>query len=269
MSGEWFYAGACHGHTKQVRVVVTLPENRFATGSSDGSVKIWKRSEDVSSFLNLTTLRGHEDVIGGVSALCFIPPGVLGGEFSGGALVSGAYDGKILLWGRDCWTRHKTTPSLILTGHTKEITSLSCTKEGFVLSGSGDNTAILWDTLSGVPIQHFVGHVYPIWGVASLDNANIVTVSGDRSIKVWDSKSGILLINVNDNQDCVRSVTNVPGLGFVTSSNDGSVRLYTYSGELLEKADYHDGPVYSVVLGSNGALLTASEDATVKIWKGR
>lgn len=49
---------------------------------------MWKRAEDVPSYLCVATLGGHQDSLGlGVSALCFLPPGALSGPNTDGLLV--------------------------------------------------------------------------------------------------------------------------------------------------------------------------------------
>jgi len=203
-----------------------------------------------------------------VNTLCFIPPGTLSGQWSEGALVCGASDGRISLWTAAGYSKQEA-PLLSFIAHTAEVISLAYTSDGMILSGSGDNTAAIWNIAAGGSrVAALVGHQYPVWGVTALDNSNVVTASADLSIRVWDRSGNQLVQPILDSADRLRGVINLSGIGFVTCSNDGSITLYSYDGVQMEKMEEHDGPIFSIRLGNEGTILTAAEDGTVRVWKG-
>lgn len=271
---EYAYSGAGIGHKDYIRAVIGLPNNLFASGSRDGSIRIWmfESVEGVPQYTCINALQGHHRVVGGISSLQFIPAGVFGDdhpELKDGALVSGAYDKRILIWGRDAWMGITSEPTIELASHTKEVVSLAITAEGDIVSGSADCTVKLWKPRTKVysPVRDFYGHKAPVWGVAALDNGDIASGSGDRTIKIWDVSTGDSKYTVQDHEDCVRGLANFSGVGIVVCSNDFSVRLYTYDGVMIHMFVGHENFVFSTKILQNGCFGTASDDGTIKIWR--
>ncbi len=66
--------------------------------------------------------------------------------------------------------------------------SISCLQR--LVTGSGDQTAKVWDSASGKELLTLKGHGGVVWSVAfSPDGQRIVTGSEDQTAKVWDSAS--------------------------------------------------------------------------------
>jgi len=200
---EYAYSGACIGHSDYIRTVIGLPNNYFASGSRDGSIKIWmlESIQGVPEYTCINTLTGHTKVVGGIASLQYIPAGVFGDDhpdLKDGALVSGAYDKRILIWGRNAWLGIDSAPTIELASHTKEVVSLAITNEGDIVSGSADCTVKLWKpkTKEYTPVRDFYGHKAPVWGVTVLDNGDIASGSGDRTIRIWDATTGELKYNI-------------------------------------------------------------------------
>jgi WD40 repeat protein len=60
-----------------------------------------------------------------------------------------------------------------------------------ILTGSGDNTARLWEVTSGQLIHSFEGHSNSVLSVAFSPNGHtILTGSGDNTARLWDRATG-------------------------------------------------------------------------------
>jgi WD40 repeat protein len=78
------------------------------------------------------------------------------------------------------------------TGHTYWVTTVAISPDGkYVVTGSGDQTAILWESSSGKKLRTFQGHASWIKGVAMSGNCvYLVTGSADRTAILWETTSG-------------------------------------------------------------------------------
>ena len=76
-------------------------------------------------------------------------------------------------------------------GHTNVVRSVALSRDGkHVLTGSDDNTAILWEAASGKKIQTFEGHTGPVMSVAlSGDGKHVLTGSEDKTAILWKVKA--------------------------------------------------------------------------------
>ena len=74
-----------------------------------------------------------------------------------------------------------------LFGHVSDITDLRWSRDSkYLLSGSVDNSAILWNIEKMVLVQRFDGHSHFVQGVTIDPHFRyLVTQSSDRSAKVW------------------------------------------------------------------------------------
>jgi WD40 repeat protein len=97
-----------------------------------------------------------------------------------------------------------------------------------IVTGSGDQTAKVWDSASGKELLTLKGHGGWVWSVAfSPDGQRIVTGSGDQTAKVWDSASGKELLTLRGHGSPVESVAFSPdGQRVVTGSADNSAKVW-------------------------------------------
>ncbi len=78
-----------------------------------------------------------------------------------------------------------------LEGHAGLITSVAFHPDGIhLVSGSTDQTLILWDVRTGKPLHQFRGHTQTVSGVAwKPGEATIVSAANDGNVKVWNKTS--------------------------------------------------------------------------------
>ncbi len=78
-----------------------------------------------------------------------------------------------------------------LNGHSDRISSVAISSDNkYIISGSYDETVIVWDRESGEvkkKLKEHLGCVYSV--VISSDNKYIVSGSNDKTIRVWERES--------------------------------------------------------------------------------
>src|SRR5512145_1797333 len=82
-------------------------------------------------------------------------------------------------------------PMQIYTGHTKAVWGAAFSVDDkYVLTGSEDGTARLWDRKTGREVRQF-GCPYLVYQVAfAPDGRSVLTNCGDTSIRLWDPETG-------------------------------------------------------------------------------
>src|SRR5262249_41560470 len=142
------------------------PDDRWlATGSGDGSLKLW----EVATGKEVKTLGNHK---GGVLALAW------GAE--GKMLISGGADGTVKLWDTDADSKTFGTELASVQAHDKEVTCLGLAHDGKRLaSGGADGTVKIWSLAN--PVLDLAG---PGPGVAAFGAAGMHHVAGNDTAVV-------------------------------------------------------------------------------------
>ncbi|CAN5554036.1 hypothetical protein BH10ACI2_BH10ACI2_08610 [soil metagenome] len=126
----------------------------------------------------------------------------------------------------------------LLNGHSGgNVLAIAVSRDGkYALTGSSDQTAILWEVATGRQLRRFAGHVDQVSSVAFTGDARyVLTASYDKSTRLWETATG----------KQVRV--------FVENRN----------GVLIG----HSGKILSMAISADGRLVaTAGEDKTARIW---
>jgi WD40 repeat protein/serine/threonine protein kinase len=297
---EWSYLAeklplVLKGHKDEVRSVSFSPDGRrLASGSSDGTVRVW----DLATGGELLVLRGHEKGVQGVS---FSPDGrriasgsedgtvrvweLAGGGLShvlrrdeegvtsvsfspdGRQLASGSSDGTMRVWD----LTGGGAPSLVLKGHDNEVTSVSFSPDGRQLaSGSYDRTVRVWDLATGGEPLVLRGHELRVQRVSfSPDGRRLAGGSSDGTVRVWDLTAGGEPLVLKQRELPVWSVSFSPdGRRLAGGSFDGTVRVWDLAGggePLVLKG--HEKGVWGLAFSPDGRrLASGSKDRTVRVW---
>lgn len=154
------------GHRDDVWSVAWSPNGKLATGSADGTVRVW---DPETGSLLLTPARLHTDIVWSVA---WAPDGQ--------SFASGSRDNTVIIWNAS--TGNPIGKPLI--GHTQEVYSVAFSKDGDILaSGSADHTTILWNTASQALITQLIDHSDSVNSVSFSPTENILASGGfDQTI---------------------------------------------------------------------------------------
>ena len=165
------------------------------------------------------------------------------------------------------------TPRLVIPiGHAGPVTSAAFSPNDggrYILTGSGDNTAKLWDQ-AGHEILTFKGHEFVVNAAAfSPGGQSVLTGSFDGKAKLWDL-SGQAIKTFSGHKNYVYSVAFSPdGKRILTGSRDKTAKLWDIETGKEIRTFLHTGAVTVVAFSSadgGKTMLTGDEEGAVKLW---
>ncbi len=154
-------------------------------------------------------------------------------------------------------------------GHSDEITSVAFSPDGrWVLTGSWDHTARLWDLSSGREIRRFEDTGWVLSVAFSPDGRSVLTGSSDNTARLWDLSSGREIRRFKGDLSLVFSVAFSPDGRSVLTGSDKAARLWdANSGREIRRFEGHSDDVKSVAFSPDGrSVLTGSDDKTARLW---
>ena len=150
----------------------------------------------------------------------------------------------------------------VLKGHKKAINSLAfAVPPGgrlLLASGSGDNTARIWDVATGECQRVLEGqHTDSVYGVAfAPDASRLATVSLDRTGRIWSVADRKCLQTLPGHTNGVRSVAWSPdGKLLATGGWDRSIRLWLEDGTPSRNIENLDNEITSVTFTADSREL--------------
>jgi WD40 repeat protein len=284
----------CVGHTNWVRSVVFHPQKLIlASGSDDGTVRLWKINTDECECLD--ALKGHTDRVWSVA---FSPDGknvasasadrtvrlwdvdspqsprilphscwVFKVAFNaqGTTLASGSADKTVKLWDVNTGECHTTWQNL-----QHPVRSIDFSPDGKTLAtGTDDKLVRLLDIKTGNCLKEFLGHDGRVWSVAFSPDGQTLASGDHLTVKLWNIENEELLLTLPESDRRIRSIGFSPdGETLITGSDDQSIRLWDVrKGESLKTIYGYTQRVWSVAFSPDEkTIVSGSDDRTVKLW---
>ncbi|CAL5214579.1 unnamed protein product [Lathyrus oleraceus] len=157
----------------------------LATAGADFDIKLWsiKPSGSPKKLPVVTYLNSLSYHSSAVNVIRFSPSGEL--------LASGSDGGELLIWKLHSMDTGQTWKVLkMLRSHIKDIMDLEWSADGaYMISGSVDNSCIIWDVNKGTNLQTLDTHAHYVQGVAwDPLGKYVASLSSDRTCRVYISK---------------------------------------------------------------------------------
>jgi guanine nucleotide-binding protein G(I)/G(S)/G(T) subunit beta-1 len=161
-----------------------------------------------------------------------------------------------------------------LSAHNGYLSGCQFITDKNIVTSSGDQTCILWDTELGQVTRKFSGHTGDVMCVhISPDHNTFVSGSCDKTARIWDIRTGDCVQTISGHHTSdINSVKYFPnGMLIGTGSDDQSCSLFdvranqtltTYSDDTVVKE-----PVTSMAFSKSGRVMFAAyEDNKIIAW---
>lgn len=171
-----------------------------------------------------------------------------------------------------------TRCSATISGHTREILSVSFSPDGTKLAtGSGDSTVRFWDITTQTAAS--CGSLHTGWVLCikwSPDGRFLASGSMDRTVIVWDGETGKQVGRpLSGHSDFVGALAWEPyhrqtaagSYRLASGSKDGTVRVWQVPSMACQFiVSSHTDAVTCVIWGGGGNIYSSSRDRTINIW---
>ena len=181
-------------------------------------------------------------------------------------------------------------PIRVLEGHTANVTSLCVLMDGRIVSGSEDNTLIVWtqgatcaegsclarwtrraqtarNRFLGASLKILRGHTGAVTSVCAVPGDRIVSGSVDTTVRLWSADTGACLKVFTGHTGPVRSVCVLTDQWIVSGSDDTTVRVWDENSSTTRNIfKEHTGGVTCVAALPDNIFVSGSDDSTLRVW---
>ncbi len=155
-----------------------------------------------------------------------------------------------------------------LRGHGGPVRAIAVAPDGATaMTGSFDQSAILWSLSGGTAEAVLRFHEGAVNAVAAVPGLGFATGAEDGRIALWRGAAAAPAEVIEGHKGPVAALAvSADGRRIASASWDGTARVTTREGGAAVAFEGHQGPVNGVAFLPGGGLVTASYDATLRIW---
>ena len=223
---------------------------RMASGSDDGTIKLWNLKENVC----VKTIQAHNNGVTYLKSL------------NANTLVSTSFR-DIKVWHLDS-AKSKCVQNLI--GHTNWVRYIIQVYNGDgvrLASCSDDMTIKVWDLEAGTCLQT-IAHTSKMYCLLLLPSGDLASGSHESVINIWSLNSGTCVKTLRGHSKYVWRLLALPNGGLASCSADNTVKIWNVDSATCTKTFVgHNTSVTAIrVRSANNTLVSGSDNGLIKVW---
>ena len=260
----WALKKTLSGHSDTIMhgCLIYLPNYQLASGSWDGSIKIW----NLANGHCVKTLLGHRK-----SVACLLP-------LPNNLIASSSWDGTVKIWdvtsggcvrtlGQENTIVDILDRASFRLFNTSVIRCLLLLPSGHLASGSDDETIRIWNLANGQWVRTLNGKSEYVWNLLSLQNGHLASGNTGKVIEIWDPTDGSHILTLKGHNDAIEDLLPFLGDQLISASRDNKIKIWDINkGNCIRTLSGHNSFVKRILLLSNMQLASCSWDKTIKIW---
>ncbi|ONK68944.1 uncharacterized protein A4U43_C05F17670, partial [Asparagus officinalis] len=213
---------------------------------------------------SMRTLKGHAS---SVTALHCVTRrevwDLFGDREDAGFFISGSTDCTIKIWDP---TLRGSELRATLKGHTRPIRAISSDRNK-VVSGSDDQSVIVWDKQTSQLLEELKGHNAPVSCIRMLSGERVLTASHDGTVKMWDVRTDTCVATVGRSSSAVLCMEYDDSTGILSAAGrDVNANIWDIrAGRQMHKLQGHTKWIRSIRMVGD-TVLTGSDDWTARVW---
>jgi WD40 repeat protein len=137
----------------------------------------------------------------------------------------------LLILGSCLYSYSQSLETVIQKGHELAVIAVATSPDSnYVVTGSRDKTAKLWELSTGREVRSFLGHEASVNSVEfSPDGKLLITGSGDKTARIWEVETGKQIYSTSVSKEYVTGIAFSPDQKiFVVAGYEDSASVYDY-----------------------------------------
>ena len=148
------------------------------------------------------------------------------------------------------------------------LTCVTTTHTGQVITGSSDNTLLVWDLKQQRCIHVLYGHKAKVTCIAALSDGTVLSGSTDGTLRLWDITKGICLLTLGGGESAITCVASLQHGQVVCGLGNLKLQVWDIANRrCLWSKSGHSGWINCVASLQGGrTIVSGSSDKTLRIW---
>lgn len=295
------------GHHSALHSIQYSPDSKqIATGSGDGTIKVWD-AENGKLLFNLvghtgpveniayspdghslaTTswdrsvkiweIRSHDDALTDTTKGYYQFSKEIPHQVRGISIYGFSNDSKhlVTIGKYNCgsiWNIEHQKVEFELKGHLDTATVAAYSPNGkSIATGSADSTIIIWDANNGRPLDTLKGNKGRIKSICFAANGKwLASIASDSTIRVWDFERGVQIREIKAPSGGLNCITFSPDGQLAVGSDDRLVRIWDWENSILLQTlkEHADAVTCLDFSPDNRYLVTGTRhgDGSARLW---